>query len=241
MFLAANRKDEGIYYTPATITTPMADSLVASLFGPLIDKICEAVGKDTCDFAKARVFMDQVAQLHIIDSAAGSGGFLIKVLRSIWAQYQRVPAALEWLDRMNVSGDLFDLPSNVREAAEFRVDALFLATQRRLLVAAVLLRHIYAVDKDGGALEVAKTNVWKEAVKLTPADYNFRRLPGEAQKILPNLELNFLCADSLVDIPLAKQAAWLANYQAHELARLAQLRSAYISKPSDHAPLEEAL
>jgi len=33
MFLAANRKDEGIYYTPAGITGPMADSLVESLAG----------------------------------------------------------------------------------------------------------------------------------------------------------------------------------------------------------------
>src|SRR5207249_108077 len=82
MFLAANRKDEGIYYTPAAITIPMAESLVASLFGPLVDEILAAIDKDAADF-------------DIIDTASGSGGFLIKVLRAVWIQYQRIAAGLE--------------------------------------------------------------------------------------------------------------------------------------------------
>lgn len=241
MFLAANRKDEGIYYTPATITVPMADSLVASLFSPLVDEICAAVGKETCEFVTARSAMARLVRLHVTDTASGSGGFLIKVLRAIWAQYERIARALAWLDRMNLTGDLFEFPPNVRDAEQFRKDYRLLSTQRRQLVASVLLRHIYALDKDAGALEVAKTNVWKEAVKLTPGDYNFRRLPGEAQKILPNLELNFVCADSLVDLPLGRQTAWLAEYHHHELARLSALRESYITDPSVHAPLEEAL
>ncbi|MDR3405277.1 MAG: hypothetical protein P4L99_22475 [Chthoniobacter sp.] len=241
MFLAANRKDEGIYYTPATITTPMAESMVASLFGPLVDEILAAIDKDRADFETARALMAKLARLHLIDTASGSGGFLIKVLRAIWVQYERLTAGLEWLDKVNLTGDLFDLPVSIREAALFREERLFLPTQRRKLVAAILLRHIFAIDKDAGALEVAKTNVWKEAVKLTPGDYNFRRLPGEAQKILPNLELNFICADSLVDLPLDRQVAWLAEYHRHELQELASLRAEYLANPSDHSSLEDAL
>ena len=60
------------------------------------------------------------------------------------------------------------------------------------------------MDKDPGAIEVAKTNIWKEAVKLSPADYNYRELKTDVVKILPNLELNFHCADSLVDVELEK-------------------------------------
>ncbi len=241
MFLAANRKDEGIYYTPATITTPMAQSMVESLFGPLVEEICAACHPDVCDFATARAAFARLTLLHVTDTASGSGGFLIKVLRAVWAQYLRIEKSLEWLGKMNLGADLFELPKNIREAAEFRDETKLAPQFRRLLVAEVLLRHIYALDKDAGALEVAKTNVWKEAVKLTPGDYNFRRLPGDAQRILPNLELNFICADSLVDLPLATQTAWLAEYHAHELRKLAALRAAYLADPSDHAPLEEAL
>ena len=72
MFLAANRKDEGIYYTPAGITGPMADSLVNSLAGKLTDEICEAVGSQKCDFARAEELMAQLAELRVADTACGS-------------------------------------------------------------------------------------------------------------------------------------------------------------------------
>jgi hypothetical protein len=59
-----------------------------------VDEILAAIDKDTGNFAKARVLMTQLARLHIIDTASGSGGFLIKVLRAVWTQYQRIAAGL---------------------------------------------------------------------------------------------------------------------------------------------------
>ncbi len=85
MFLAANRKDEGIYYTPAGITGPMADSLVNSLAGKLVDEICDAVGSQKCDFVRADKLMAQLAEIRMADTACGRGGFLIKVLRAFLA------------------------------------------------------------------------------------------------------------------------------------------------------------
>ena len=85
MFLAANRKDEGIYYTPAGITGPMADSLVNSLAGKIVDEICDAVGSQKCDFKRADQLMAQLAEIRVADTACGSGGFLIKALRAFLA------------------------------------------------------------------------------------------------------------------------------------------------------------
>ena len=87
MFLASNRKDEGIYYTPAGITGPMADSLVNSLAGKIVDEICVAVGSQKCDFARADRLLAQLTEIRVADTACGSGGFLIKVLRAFWRQY----------------------------------------------------------------------------------------------------------------------------------------------------------
>ncbi len=97
MFLASNRKDEGIYYTPASITGPMADSLVDSLVGKTVDDICAAVGSQTCDFVRAGQLMAQLAEVRVADTACGSGGFLIKVLRAFWRQYQRIDQASAWV------------------------------------------------------------------------------------------------------------------------------------------------
>ena len=93
MFLAANRKDEGIFYTPAGITVPMTASLVQSLFGPLVAQICDAASAGKADFATAEPLMAQLARIAIGDMAGGSGGFLIKVLRGVWEQYQRIDQA----------------------------------------------------------------------------------------------------------------------------------------------------
>src|SRR5664280_2973755 len=100
MFLAANRKDEGIYYTPASITAPMAESLVNSLAGQLLDDICAAVSSQQCDFARAEQRMAQLAEIRVADTACGSGGFLIKVLRCFWQQYQRIDQASAWVQKI---------------------------------------------------------------------------------------------------------------------------------------------
>jgi len=243
MFLAANRKDEGIYYTPAGITAPMADSLVNSLAGKLVDDICDAVGSQACDFARAENLMAQLAQIRVADTSCGSGGFLIKVLRAFWRHYQRIDAACDWVQKIlkPENGELYlaEMPPNVEAAIAFRRRQNF--DNRRVLIAQILLRHIFGVDKDPGALEVAKTNIWKEAVKLSPADYNYRLLKTNIVKILPNLELNFHCADSLVDVELGKQAAWLVDYHQAELKRLSELRANYIANPMKHEALDEAL
>jgi hypothetical protein len=243
MFLAANRKDEGIYYTPAAITAPMADSLVNSLAGNLVDEICAAVGSQQCDFARAEGLMAQLAEIRLADTACGSGGFLIKVLRGFWQQYQRIDRACAWVQKIlrPENGELYlaELPPNVEAALGFRRRQNF--ENRRVLIAQILLRHVFGVDKDAGALEVAKTNIWKEAVKLSPADYNYRQLKTDVVRILPNLELNFHSADSLVDAELGNQAAWLAEYHQAELKKLSGLRARYLANPMLHEPLDEAL
>ena len=243
MFLAAHRKDEGIYYTPAGITTPMADALVESLAGGLVEEICAAAGNQRCDFARAEQLMTELGEIRVADTACGSGGFLIKVLRGFWRQYQRIDAACAWVQKIlrPENGELYlaELPPNVEAALGFRRRHNF--DNRRVLIAQLLLRHVFGVDKDPGALEVAKTNIWKEAVKLSPADYNYRQLRTEVVRILPNLELNFHCADSLVDVALEKQASWLAEYHQAELRKLSDLRARYMANPTLHEPLHEAL
>jgi hypothetical protein len=243
MFLASNRKDEGIYYTPAGITAPMADSLVNSLVGKIVDEICEAVGSQKCDFKRADQLMAQLAEIRVADTACGSGGFLIKVLRAFWRQYQRIDAAVAWIQKIIKpdNGEMFlaEMPPNVEAALAFRRTHHF--DTHRILIAQILLRHIFGGDKDPGAIEVAKTNIWKEAVKLSPEAYNYRLLKADIVKILPNLELNFHCADSLVDVELEKQSRWLAEYHQAELKKLSELRARYIANPMRHEPLDEAL
>jgi len=190
MFLAANRKDEGIYYTPAGITGPMADALVNSLAGELVEEICGAVGSQQCDFVRAEKLMEQLAEIRVADTACGSGGFLIKVLRAFWRQYRRIDEACGWVEKIlkPENGELYlaELPPNVEAALAFRRRQNF--ENRRILISQIISRHIFPDDKNKLLLRVAKMNLVITAIRLCPADFYFEKLTG-SDPLFPSLGL----------------------------------------------------
>ena len=180
MFLAANRKDEGIFYTPAGITGPMADSLVHSLAGKLVDEICEAVGSQKCDFARAEELMAELAEIRVADMACGSGGFLIKVLRSFWQDYQLIDHACAWVEKIlkPANGELYlaELPPNVEAAIAFRRRHCF--DNGRRLASAVVERHLYCPIADFIARNVMTLRLCREMIPMCGEELNFRKLTG---------------------------------------------------------------
>jgi hypothetical protein len=180
MFLAANRKDEGIYYTPAGITAPMADSLVDSLAGKIVDEICAAVASQKCDFARADQLMALLAELRVADTAGGSGGFLIKVLRAFWRQYQRIDSASAWVGKILKpdNGELYlaELPPNVENALAFR-RRWNLQTKRELMLV-VARRHIRAEIADPISRSVTTLMICRAIIPLCSEELHFRKLTG---------------------------------------------------------------
>jgi hypothetical protein len=180
MFLAANRKDEGIFYTPASITGPMADSLVHSLAGKLVDEICEAAGSQQCDFARAEKLMAQLAEIRVADTGCGSGGFLIKVLRSFWQQYQRIDRACVWVQKIvkPENGEMYlaELPPNVEAAMAFRRRHCF--DNKRKLANAVAERHLCFQISEPVARNVMTLRLFREIVPLCGGEIHFRKLTG---------------------------------------------------------------
>ena len=176
MFLASNRKDEGIFYTPASITAPMADSLVAGLFGPLVTQICAAASAGKADFATADALMPQLARLTIADTASGSGGFLIKVLRAVWSQYQQIEKATAWVKNWQNGGDLLDTPPNVQQARAFRERWNF--DSKRKLMMSVVERHLRTSINDPIVRSVATLMFCRTIIPLCGEELNFRVLIG---------------------------------------------------------------
>ncbi|WP_156303233.1 hypothetical protein [Thermus aquaticus] len=103
----------------------------------------------------------------------------------------------------------------------------------------LILRHLVAVDLDTRALDVARVNLWKEAIKLAPKAFRYTNL-GQVGHALPDLRLNLIHGDTLLSPPRGEVLKALAPRSA-DLKRLWSLREAYLRNPLDHAPLEEAL
>jgi hypothetical protein len=180
MFLASNRKDEGIYYTPAGITGPMADSLVNALTGPIVDALCAAVGSQTCDFAAADKLMAQLADIRVADTACGSGGFLIKVLRAFWRQYQRIEAASAWVGKILKpdNGEMFlaELPPNVERALSFRRRHGF--ENRRELAIKIAETHQRCPNLGTIGRNVTTLGLCRAIIELSGGELHFSKLTG---------------------------------------------------------------
>jgi hypothetical protein len=239
-FIAKQRKDSGIYYTHRLITQYMSERLIERLFTAPREAVMAAL--DANDTDAARRHMQALQAIRITDTCAGSGSFLIKALREIHDQYLKIARHCAWVNDVKThnGGDLLDItpiPPHVLAIQAFRAE-FFLDDPRRLL-ASIILHHIHAIDIDGRALDTAKTNVWKEAIKLSPAAFHHSRLPEELNHILPNLTLNCVEGDALLDLPLAEQVDFLVAEHRADIAELQRLRRAYLDHPTQPQVLDE--
>ena len=225
-FIAEIKKDSGIYYTPAKITQYMSQRLVKILFEPAVQKINKII--DNGDYDLAYKEFENLTKITIVDPSSGSGSFLIKILREIFNYYSQIEKKTRWVTK-HFSDEVFDVPEYVTKALEFRNKIGF--NNPRELISKIILNHIFAIDIDERAIETAKTNMWKEAVKLEPYIFNFRRLPPNANHILPNLGLNFISADTLFDLKIEKQINILGNKFKNEIISLIKLRKKYLKNP----------
>ncbi|MBI4646988.1 MAG: hypothetical protein HY738_10460, partial [Bacteroidia bacterium] len=186
MYIAKSRKDSGIYYTHRLITQYMSEQLVKALFEPLVYEIISSTEK--FDFVTAQNKMNELYNISIADTTSGSGSFLIKVFKEIYKYYNLIYKKLEWANTFQK--DLFEIPQHIKDARNFIQVNNF--NNKKILISNIILRHLYAIDIDGRALETAKTNLWKEAVKIEKGLFKFKNLNSNYNHILPNLKLNFI-------------------------------------------------
>jgi hypothetical protein len=239
-FLAENRKDTGIYYTPQPLTRYMAEQLVASLFDDLTTEILQAL--QAHDYDRAQQLFDRLQQIRIIDPCSGSGSFLIKALRAIYARYERIQAVLEQQaadakHARNLDSLYIEQPAYVQALDQFFKTNGFDEPLR--LIGALILRHLYAVDIDDRALETAKVNIWKEAIKLHPRAYSFTKIPQNRNHALPSLDLNFSNGDSLLDPPIAQAVELIARDFKESIRQMHAIRETYLRNPFDPGQLPE--
>jgi hypothetical protein len=158
----------------------MADSLVNSLAGKIVDEICDAVGSQKCDFQRADKLMAQLFEIRVADTACGSGGFLIKALRSFWNQYQRIDKACAWVLKILKpdNGEMFlaEMPPNVEAALAFR--RRWKLDNRRKLMIVVAENHIRTTIANPITRSLATLVFCRAIIPLCEAELNFRTLTG---------------------------------------------------------------
>ena len=233
-YLAEKRKEKGIYYTPKYVTQFIVEETLGRKLNELKEGISKAIRDN--DFDTAEKLSRELFDIRVADLASGSGSFLIKVLRALWDVYSAVIEELRNKEDELVGKKTRDLSVLVQKKDVLdgvsRMKKLF-PSDERILMSQMVLRHVFAVDLDENAVEVAKMNLWRELIKLNPKAFRWDNL-GENEHVLPNLSLNIVSGDSLMGFSTPEILEG-----REEVKRLLKLWKEFIKNPEDLEVLEE--
>ena len=253
---ATARKATGSYYTPRHIVDYMVGEALAAA---LAEKVRPADGdadwwrarlgylldwEDACDDA-ATLFdagetdslVRAVADLRVLDPAAGSGAFPMGVLHRLTLALRRLdPGNERWealqkklaADRAGAAFDERD--ASAREAALTEISRLFEGYResdfgRKLYL---IQNGIFGVDLQPVACQIAKLRffislvVEQEATGAAAENYGIRPLP--------NLETRFVAADALIGLGGAEEQTVLGDADVKDVEeRLRRVRERYFN------------
>jgi Alw26I/Eco31I/Esp3I family type II restriction m6 adenine DNA methyltransferase len=233
-FLGEVRKEEGVYYTPKYITQYIAENTVGKAFDELLAKIKREL--ENGNFEGLKDLVSRFTSIRVLDPACGSGSFLIKAIRIVVSKYRELNRIIENCIKKysNYKGSL-DLPQEDRSKLELlsEIREIIGPENTRELIARILIRHIHGVDLDRRALEVAKVNLWLEAIKLAPREFRYDKLPRDTNYILPNLEMNLCNGNSLIGLLNEETISFLMDENRSELQNMLELRQSYLANPTN--------
>ncbi|MDX2141699.1 MAG: N-6 DNA methylase [Chloroflexota bacterium] len=207
------RKKQGSYYTPQVIVRYLVrQSLGRALYGTE-----DGTPHGTPVAGERRRTTQDVASVRVLDSACGSGSFLIEayyVLKEFYElEIPRIEAEYKALIARIALGDAISLDDRVA-AQKLENELKRLQNYPRV----ILETHIYGVDLDPQAAEVAVVNLIMRAMERSTGD---RRLP-----LL--LNQNIKVGNGLVG--LRADDPRMAEH-ADALAQIAELRARLVATP----------
>jgi Alw26I/Eco31I/Esp3I family type II restriction m6 adenine DNA methyltransferase len=230
-FLAEERKEHGAYYTPKYITEYIVANTVGKIYDELLKEIKESL--EYKNFNRTIELVKKFTSIKVLDPACGSGSFLIKALRTIKNKYFELYEIIEDFEKRycNYSSLDFLMQDELKKINEIKNVIVY--GNNKKLISLIILRHIYGNDLDRRALEVAKVNIWLEAIKLSPSEFRYDRLPCNIEHVLPDLRMNFGNGDSLISLPHEDIVNYLSTHYKNELSELSKLRYKYLNEPTN--------
>lgn len=239
-YLAEVRKEQGIYYTPKYITQYIVENTVGKQYDELLSKIKKNLEKE--EYGENKELIQKFTSIKVLDPACGSGSFLIKALKTIYKKYDELNVLLSQNSSKysNFNESLVRPERDEKNSHKIsELQKLIDYKDKRDLISKIIIRHIHGNDLDSNALEVAKVNIWLEAIKLAPEEFRFDRVPEETEHILPDLEMNLGNGDSLVGLPEDKTIQFLKENHEKDLEKLFDLRNQYLEDPTNEEVVEK--
>lgn len=191
------RQNEGAYFTPTHIVKFIIHHTLEPRLSAISTAAIQLIKRGDMEEAKKKIA--EVGKIRVLDPACGSGSFLTEAFKTITACYSGYNAALQEACK---GAKLHEL-----KMAEYEVDKIGERT---------LLENLYGVDLDTEAVELTKLNLWLHHIDLNRTSYYFSG-GATKRKLLPSLDLNIQCGNSMVchdESNLAEHEAQLDRIKA---------------------------
>ena len=238
-FLAERRKDNGAYYTPDIITEFIAEHTIKAKFDEKLKEIEEAVNNDNFEFLNNLI--NDFTSMKILDPSCGSGSFLIKAIKILKNEYDKMLEILnckkdEYVGKESNLTSLEENEKNIEAIEKIKKNIGF--DDMKKLDARIVLNHIFGADMDYRAIEVAKLNIWLELIKLNPSEYKYTNIK-DITHVLPDLRLNLLTGNSLIGIDKSSSyIKYIKDNFDNNLEDFENQIKYYINNPFDNSPVD---
>jgi hypothetical protein len=211
------RKTTGSFYTPRTVVDFMVDeSLVAHLetalksaikkeASPFEPRLRQLIGytEELHQFTKeeARILVEAIDRVKILDPACGSGAFPMGALHKLAFLLRKLdPGNASWKERQLAKAQQLDVG---REAAIAAIEETFARDAGDYARKLYLIENcLYGVDIQPIAVQIAKLRCFISLVVEQQMDES---LSNRGILPLPNLETNFVTANTLMGLHRADQ------------------------------------
>jgi len=208
-FLAQLRKETGIFYTPAFITEYISYKIIENRFKSIYEDIKDILNSEPSNESIEKIdnIIKLLDEITILDPACGSGSFLVKILKNIYFFYKNIiliiDAKINYYQMLNSESDkglfgsseFLDKIGILKKIKEekFKYNNIYNFMKN------IVTKHIYGVDLDSTALEIAKLNIWKELIKLEPEEFVIEKVRDYGHHhVFPDLTSNFKNFDSVL-------------------------------------------
>ena len=153
---SSRRKTEGIFYTPPSVTSYLAQQTLGRVLADAWDHAgVERAATKTERIAAWDAYFQQLRLIRVLDPSCGSGALLLAAFDALAHEFERVNRTLAELQGAAGQITLFDLTRTV------------------------LNENLFGVDKSGESVEITKLSLWLKTAernqRLTFLDRNIRR------------------------------------------------------------------
>lgn len=228
---SSERKRTGSFYTPRQIVEYMVDQSLLEYLKTKTQieekKLAALISYDLTDDlecplsdSEKQEVINALESLKILDPACGSGAYPIGALQKIVYILQQIdPDCKLWLD-----GKLKGVPELYKHKIINEVKSNPFNYTRKL---DVIKNSIFGVDIQPIAVDVSRLRCFLTLVVESEVDDS---KPNRGIEPLPNLDFKFVCANTLIGLPISKDPTTINAFEDHSgITELSKIMSEYFS------------